>query len=75
MIQIKDNRRKDYKSYVRDLVVGDFFEYDDSLFMKIYEGSPTHFRCFNFYTQTVECFCGSEEVNVIENITLTIENN
>ena len=75
MIEIKDNRRKDCKSYVRDLVVGDFFEYDNSLFMKTFEGSPTHFRCYNFHTQTIECFCGSEEVEIIENITITIEKN
>lgn len=75
MITIKDNRKTNYKPCVRDLVVGEFFEYDNSLYMKIYEGSPTHFRCFNFHTETVDGFNGTEEVEVIANITVTIEDN
>ena len=75
MVRIFDNRNaKDYKPQVRDLIIGEFFEYEGSLFMKIYEGSPTHFKCFNFYTETAESFNGAEEVELIKNITLTIEN-
>lgn len=74
MIAIRDNRKaKKYKPQVRDLNIGEFFEYEDSLFMKIYEGSPTHFECFNFHTETAENFNGTEEVELIENITVTIE--
>ena len=76
MITIRDNRKtEDYKPQVRDLNIGEFFEYEDCLFMKTYEGSPTHFECFNFYTRAAENFDGSEEVELIKNITLTIENN
>jgi uncharacterized protein YqfB (UPF0267 family) len=76
MITIRDNRNsKYYKPQVRDLITGEFFEYEDFLYMKIYEGSPTHFKCFNFYTKAAENFDGSEEVEIIKNITLTIENN
>lgn len=76
MITIRDNRKtEDYTPQVRDLVVGEFFEYQGCLFMKIYEGSPTHFKCFNFHSETTETFDGTEEVELIENITITIEKN
>ena len=76
MITIRDNRKsEDYKPQVRDLNIGEFFEYEEYLFMKTYEGSPTHFECFNFHRQITQSFCGAEEVELIENITLTIENN
>lgn len=76
MITIKDNRNfEDYKPQVRDLNIGEFFECQGCLYMKIYEGSPTHFECFNFHTETAENFNGTEIVKVIENITITIENN
>ena len=76
MITIRDNRKSEnYKPQVRDLNVGEFFEYEECLFMKTYEGSPTHFECFNFHYGRAQSFCGTEEVKVLENITLTIENN
>ena len=71
---IRDNRNAEYyKPQVKDLNIGEFFEYQGCLFMVIYEGSPTHFECFNFHSETAESFSGLEEVKVIENITITIE--
>lgn len=76
MITIKDNRNfEDYKPQVRDLNVGEFFEYKDELCVFVCYGSPSHFVCFNFHTGRVKYFGGSEEIKVIENITVTIENN
>lgn len=76
MITIRDNRNgKDYTPQVRDLNIGEFFECQGCLYMKIYEGSPTHFKCFNFHTETAESFDGTEKVEVVENITVTIEDN
>lgn len=76
MVTIRDNRNSEnYKPQVRDLNIGEFFEYEDCLFMKTYEGSPTHFECFNFRHKKMQNFCGIEEVDILENITITIENN
>jgi hypothetical protein len=76
MITIRDNRNgKDYKPQVRDLNIGEFFEYENELCVLVYEGSPTNFVCFNFHTGRAKYFYGIEEVEVVENITVTIENN
>ena len=76
MITIRDNRKSEnYRPQVSVLNVGEFFEYQGCLFMKTYEGSPTHFECFNFHSESMEHFDGTEEVKVLENITITIENN
>lgn len=76
MINVIDNRNsKDYKPQVRDLNIGEFFEYENELYVLVYEGSPTNFGCFNFHTGFTKYFNGAEEVEIIENITITIENN
>lgn len=76
MITIRDNRKgKDYKPQIRDLNIGEFFEYENELYMLVYEGSSTNFGCFNFHTERTNYFNGTEEVELIENITITIENN
>lgn len=76
MITIRDNRNgKDYTPQVRDLNTGEFFEYKNELYVLVYEGSPTNYRCFNFHTGFTKYFCGIEEVEIIKNITVTIENN
>lgn len=76
MITIKDNRKEtDYKPQIGDLNIGEFFEYENELYVLVYEGSPTNFGCFNFHTGRAKYFYGIEEVEVVENITVTIENN
>lgn len=76
MINVIDNRNfEDYKPQVKDLNIGEFFEYDNQLYVLVYEGSPTNFVCFNFHTGRAKYFCGTEEVEIVENITVTIENN
>ena len=76
MINVIDNRKsKDYKPQIMDLNIGEFFEYDNQLYVLVYEGSSTNFGCFNFHTGFTKYFCGIEEVEVIKNITVTIENN
>ena len=76
MITIRDNRKTEiYKPQVSDLNVGDFFEYEDELCVLVCYGSPSHLVCFNFHTGRVKYFRGTEEVELIENITVTIENN
>lgn len=76
MFKIIDNRsHENYLPQVRDLSIGEFFEYDGNLFIKTYEGSPNHFEAFDFTEERTVSFCGIEEVEVLKNIKIVIENN
>jgi hypothetical protein len=77
MYNIIDNRtNEDYRPQIRDLSLGEFFEYDNHLFMKTYEGSPTSFECFDFAIKRTLAFSGDEEVErVVEKVKIILEDN
>ena len=77
MFTLVDNRSpKDYHPQVKDLVVGEFFEFDEQIFLKTYEGSPKNFVCYNFTKKEIAYFYGGEEVDcVLQNVTIIVENN
>ena len=77
MFTIIDNRtEEDYRPQIRDLALGEFFEYDTHLYMKTYEGSPTNFECFDFNIKRTIAFEGDEEVKkIINNVRIILEDN
>lgn len=78
-MKLFDNRKNpSYHPQVRDIAVGEFFEWEEEIWLKVGSNKKLggHCFCYNLTSNTMEPFIGTEVVDcILNNVNIFIEDN